>query len=227
MFMNVLTPSWILTDLEQVVPVVPHGKFSVITLKLSCIVLLPHLFLNTKERVIKKSESVALSINLYMTIKQSKLAQNELLFVAHHSSEDSNMALKGHATHFTSFCYIQNRCMHRWQNSYKYMLIWGISGNVLAYGAAAGMLTVHWSVAEQSMYNKMDSVGCDALGNFLGNNDRQHCPRGCLCIVALITYCCQETSEWIFYAVVHFLYIDQIVCPVYHHAITTAPQLTI
>lgn len=43
-----LTPSWILTVLEHVVPVVPHGMFSVITPKLSSAVLLPHLFF--KER---------------------------------------------------------------------------------------------------------------------------------------------------------------------------------
>ena len=39
------TPSWILTDLEQVVPVVPHGIFSVVTRKMSSTDLLPHLFL--------------------------------------------------------------------------------------------------------------------------------------------------------------------------------------
>lgn len=48
----ILTPSWTLTVLEHVVPVVPHGTFSVITLKFSCTVLLPHLFLK-KEKLIK------------------------------------------------------------------------------------------------------------------------------------------------------------------------------
>lgn len=46
-----LTPSWILTVLEHVVPVDPHGTFSVITPKLSSTVLLPHLF--WKERFIQ------------------------------------------------------------------------------------------------------------------------------------------------------------------------------
>lgn len=48
---RVLTPSWILTILEHVVPVVPHGTFSVMTPKFSCTVLLPHLFFKRKDGI--------------------------------------------------------------------------------------------------------------------------------------------------------------------------------
>lgn len=48
---RVLTPSWILTILEHVVPVVPHGTFSVMTPKFSCTVLLPHLFFEKKDEI--------------------------------------------------------------------------------------------------------------------------------------------------------------------------------
>lgn len=45
-----LTPIWTLTVLEHVVPVVPHGTFSVITPKLFSTVVLSHLFLNEDDR---------------------------------------------------------------------------------------------------------------------------------------------------------------------------------
>lgn len=45
-----LTPNCTLTVFEHVVPVEPHGIFSVITLKLFSTEVLSHLFLNEKKR---------------------------------------------------------------------------------------------------------------------------------------------------------------------------------
>lgn len=45
-----LTPSWTLIVFEHVVPVLPHGTFSVITPKLFSTVVLSHLFFNEEDR---------------------------------------------------------------------------------------------------------------------------------------------------------------------------------